>query len=199
MLAAEMRFAFFQLALGCCVAASAIAALSPSDAQDYKWQRRLRTIAAALEDASAALAKGDKAEALRMTEAAYFEIFENPNREDDMEVAIRMEFGRTRMYEIESQFRDLWRGLRAQEEVPVTEFRRQIAALLSELRGIAVELDGGKVMPTKKKVEPVAAVEIPRSETTRAIWELTLIVAGIVAVVTFLFWRLKSSKPTRRT
>jgi hypothetical protein len=145
------------------------------------------------------LGKGDRAEALRLTEVAYFEIFENPNRDEDMEVAIRMEFGRARMYEIESQFRDLWRELRAEMDVPVTEFRRQIAALLGELRAIAVELDGGAVMPTEKKVEPVAAVEIPRSETTRAFWELTFIVAGIVAVVAFLFWRLKSSKPTRRT
>jgi hypothetical protein len=168
-------------------------------APDYKWQKRLRVIAAALDDASAALGKGDRAEALRLTEVAYFEIFENPNRDEDMEVAIRMEFGRARMYEIESQFRDLWRELRAEMDVPVTEFRRQIAALLGELRAIAVELDGGAVMPTEKKVEPVAAVEIPRSETTRAFWELTFIVAGIVAVVAFLFWRLKSSKPTRRT
>jgi hypothetical protein len=195
----EMRVSLIQIALCFCVTPLLFAAMPDNDAPDYKWQRRLRVIAAALDEASAALTKGDKTEALRMTEVAYFEIFENANRDEDMEVAIRMEFGRTRMYEIESQFRDLWRGLRAEADVPTTEFRRQIAALLNELRAIAIELDGGAVMPTEKKAEPAVAADIPRPDMTRALLEIALIGAGIVAVAAFLYWRLNHSKSTRRT
>jgi hypothetical protein len=298
-----MPVSIIQLALCLGVAPLLLAATPENDAPDYKWQKRLRVIAAALDEASAALTRGDKAEALRLTELAYFEIFENPNRDEDMEVAIRMEFGRTRMYEIESQFRDLWRGLRAEQDVPPTEFRRQIAALLNELRAIAIELDGGDfrrqiaelldeilsiasesdnsapppnprrqiavlldemrgialelngdvtptdsgrlvaalldklrnitsklesgilptdsrsqivallnrvhriaieldggaVMPTEKKAEPAVAADIPRPDMTRALLEIALIGAGIVAVAAFLYWRLKHPKSTHRS
>jgi hypothetical protein len=128
-----------------------------------------------------------------LTDVAYFEIFENP--EQNMEVEIRMEFGRNRMYEIEWQFRNLWRGLNMESDVAPEEFRRSVAAFLNDLRNIAIELDGGVVLPAEKHPESTAVAPAV-TPVWAGFWKLALIVAGIAAIAAFLIWRRKGAKPT---
>lgn len=122
----------------------AVVAATPAAAGDY-WQGVARSVAAKVDEAEAAFAKGQADAAKRTLNEAYFKSFEDSK----LEAAIRKEVSARRAGEIEKMFATLRKAMGAGDAGAVKATAAEIrAAVASE----AKSLDAANLSPDVFKV-----------------------------------------------